>query len=244
LEIQLNKFIELNAGLSANDVTEIVANLKKLHVCYSLSKDLQGLRRKCDKLSLLCDRPITESRNCSKIEPIKVIIYLLPKGFKNFRKMARNHFNFLKIFTTNIECLFIEYEYDLNNLVNKFKTRLNKLKREQKNAKNKGKIQLSIYIFGHGNGTIISGGDPKGIVVTDLLYNIDISCAGFQGLPGHRVQVTLTMCHSKRYADRKDNNIDVVSLCKNGVQYTLLTKNYRRVYNLSLMLQTLESLLK
>jgi hypothetical protein len=172
--------------------------------------------------------------DCSKIIP-KVVICILPKVAKGrssqFRQTALNLVILLKNFYPNIEYIFLEYKSDLNDLVKIFNTRLGKFRKQNP------EMELSIYVFGHGNdtdadhaGTIISNEEEEGVDLKQLLYNLDLNCAGID-MPGDRnkkkkgrkkghAEVVLTNCHSARYAG-KGGNINVVSLCKKGVPFTM-----------------------
>jgi hypothetical protein len=235
VKISLKKAVDNYIPSCDYDKIEIARdNEIKLEVIRSLCNDLEKTRQ-LYSLRLSRNRPIR--KNCQEIAPEDIHIFIFPrdtKGYENnnnYLKKALNHVNFLKIFNPNIKFYFFKYEYNVYSLVQKLKTRLDKLKRWGINEKKKHKMQLSIYILGHGNpyNTIISNGEKRGIDGEYLLNDLDCYFAGFKEFPVHRVRVVLTPCHSEKYASQRRNYIDVVSLCKKG--YTGQTN----LYNLSLM---------
>jgi hypothetical protein len=200
-------------------------NSIKLDIINSNLKNLQDIIRKCNgpRLSRY------KSTGCSKIIP-KVVICLLPPVAKGrssqFHQTALNLVDLLKVFYPNIEPSILKCKYDLNDFFKIFNSELGKFKKQYP------EMELIIYVFGHSNdtGTIISNGDEEGIDLKQLLYNLDLNCAGID-VPGDRnkkkkgrkkgrVEVVLTNCHSARYAG-KGGNINVVSLCKKGVPFTM-----------------------
>jgi len=203
-------------------------------------KKIRALREEIDEMLLLnkerLSQPIAGTLNTKQISfksAPHYMICLIPKYSKsspNFRQMAVHHVNSLKICEENIKPSFINYKSDIDKVLTNLRNILHRLKYRPLRS-----FTLSLYIFGIRDGERISNGKELGLVINELLNNIDYCCRGFQASPSYPLRVVLTGCNMQTFAGRM-KNINVASIGDYKFDTTLTHKKH----NLPLMLRVLK----